>query len=622
MELFAEHPCVILTGETGSGKTTQVPQWCLEYSMAYNENKKDKKTVVCTQPRRMAAKSIAERVAKEMDVFLGEEVGYKYRFVDTTSPETVLKYTTDGTLLRECMTESNLEKYHVVIIDEAHERTVTSDVLMGVLKDILKRRNDLKLLIMSATIDIYKFQTYFNGAPVMKVPGRAYPVEIIYSPLPTNYLEAAVNTVLQIHRKEQIPGDILVFLTGQDEIEETCRMIEWEVEKLGTAVGEVNCIPLYSMQPPEEQQLIYEPAPPNRANGAIGRKIVVATNVAETSLTVDGVVFVVDSGQAKQRQFNPRNRVETLKKTTISKASAQQRAGRAGRTRPGKCYRLYTRAKYEAMPENATPEIMRFNLGSIVLQLKKYGFDDLGRFDFMDMPDPATIKRAEELLTNLGAVDDNGKLTTVGEIMSEFPLEPQLAKIIIAGCLEYKCADEILSIAAILSDGKSCFINAKKSKEKAKAARKVFIHEDSDHLTLLNVYNEFVKHRNQSWCRQHFLNYKTLVDVELVREQLQAIVDRLSLKRESTSKYSSDYYTNIKKALISGYFMQVANMVGYKYRTKKDYTEVYLHPSSCIEYARRPPWVIYDELVETTKNFLRTVTAVQPEWLISIAPRY
>lgn len=457
MQKLADNQTIVLVGETGSGKTTQIPQWCVEYATS-----KGTKKVSCTQPRRVAAMSVAQRVSEEMDVVLGQEVGYSIRFEDCSCQKTVLKYMTDGMLLREAMSDPMLENYQVILLDEAHERTLATDILMGVLKEVIRQRPDLKLVVMSATLDAGKFQQYFDNAPLMNVPGRTHPVEIFYTPEPErDYLEAAIRTVIQIHMCEEIEGDILMFLTGQEEIEEACKRIKREIDTLGPDVGDLKCIPLYSTLPPNLQQRIFENAPPKKSNGAIGRKVVVSTNIAETSLTIDGVVFVIDPGFAKQKVYNPRVRVESLLVSPISKASAQQRAGRAGRTKPGKCFRLYTEKAYKnEMQENTYPEILRSNLGTVVLQLKKLGIDDLVHFDFMDPPAPETLMRALELLHYLGALDDDGNLTDLGAIMAEFPLDPQLAKMLIASC-NHNCSNEILSITAMLSgkEGRGILFN-------------------------------------------------------------------------------------------------------------------------------------------------------------------
>jgi len=414
--------------------------------------------------------SVATRVAEEMDCQLGNEVGYSIRFEDCSNEKTVLKYMTDGMLLREAMSDPLLENYNIVLLDEAHERTLATDILMGVLKQVITKRDSLKIVVMSATLDAGKFLTYFDDAPLLNVPGRTHPVEIFYTQEPErDYLEAAIRTVLQIHVGDEVEGDILVFLTGQEvsqhaihafsnlisiflqEIEEACKRIKREVDNLGPDVGEVKCIPLYSTLPPNMQQRIFEPPPPNKPNGLIGRKVVAATNIAETSLTIDGVVFVIDPGFAKQKVYNPLIRVESLLVSPISKASAQQRAGRAGRTKPGKCFRLYTEKTYKTeMEENTYAEILRSNISSVVLQLKKLGITDLVHFDFMDPPAPETLMRALELLNYLGALDDEGDLTELGSVMAEFPLDPQLAKMLIASC-EYNCSNEALSITAMLS---------------------------------------------------------------------------------------------------------------------------------------------------------------------------
>ncbi|XP_076367849.1 DEAH-box helicase 15 isoform X1 [Tachypleus tridentatus] len=619
LDLLNTNQIVVLVGETGSGKTTQIPQWCVEYL----RNKfVGKKGVACTQPRRVAAMSVAARVAEEMDVMLGQEVGYSIRFEDCSSAKTVLKYMTDGMLLREAMSDPLLETYGVVLLDEAHERTLATDILMGVLKQVITQRADLKIVVMSATLDAGKFQHYFDNAPLMNVPGRTHPVEIFYTPEPErDYLEAAIRTVIQIHMCEEAEGDVLLFLTGQEEIEEACKRIKREVDNMGPEVGELKCIPLYSTLPPNLQQRIFEPPPPKKPNGGIGRKVVVSTNIAETSLTIDGVVFVIDPGFAKQKVYNPRIRVESLLVSPISKASAQQRAGRAGRTRPGKCFRLYTEKAYKTeMQDNTYPEILRSNLGSVVLQLKKLGIDDLVHFDFMDPPAPETLMRALELLNYLSCLDDTGELTELGSVMAEFPLDPQLGKMLIASC-DNNCSNETLSITAMLSVPQ-CFVRPNEAKKAADEAKMRFAHIDGDHLTLLNVYHAFKQnHEDPQWCYDNFVNYRSLKSADNVRQQLSRIMDRFNLRRSSTDFTSKDYYINIRKALVSGFFMQTAHLerTGH-YLTMKDNQIVQLHPSTCLDH--KPEWVIYNEFVLTTKNYIRTVTDIKAEWLIKIAPNY
>lgn len=617
IKVTSEHQCVVLVGETGSGKTTQIPQWCLDLVLLGR-----RKHVCCTQPRRVAAMSVAQRVADEMDVVLGQEVGYSIRFEDCSSSRTALKYMTDGMLLREAMTDPLLDRYGVILLDEAHERTLATDILMGLIKEVVKQRPDLKVIIMSATLDAGKFQNYFDNAPLLTVPGRTHPVEIFYTPEPErDYLEAAIRTVVQIHLCEEQEGDVLLFLTGQEEIDEACKRVKREVDNLGPEVGDMKIIPLYSTLPPNLQQRIFETAPPKKANGAVGRKVVVSTNIAETSLTIDGVVFVIDPGFSKQKVYNPRIRVESLLVSAISKASAQQRAGRAGRTRPGKCFRLYTEKAYKSeMQSNTYPEILRSNLGTVVLQLKKLGIDDLVHFDFMDPPAPETLMRALELLNYLSALDDDGDLTELGSMMAEFPLDPQLAKMVIAST-DHNCSNEALSIVAMLSV-QQVFMRPNDAKKAADESKMKFAHIDGDHLTLLNVYHAFKQnHEDVQWCYDNFLNLRSLKSADNVRQQLARIMDRFNLKRTSTDFNSREYYINIRKSLVTGFFMQIAHLerTGH-YLTVKDNQVVQLHPSTCLDH--KPEWVLYNEFVLTTKNYIRTCTDVKAEWLVKTATNY
>ena len=624
-----ENQFVVVEGETGSGKTTQIPQFLVDANFCIP----GKTCIACTQPRRVAATSIAQRVAEEMDVPLGKEVGYTIRFEDVSDPKrTILKFVTDGMLLREAMTDPLLLRYSVIVLDEAHERTLATDVLMGLLMEILPKRTaasehgELKVVIMSATLDAQKFQEYFYNAPLLKVPGRTFPVEIFYTAAPEpNYVEAAIRTVIHIHQCEG-PGDILVFLTGEQEIEQACEEIRMKSMNLGMDMPELVVVPLYSSLPPQQQKKIFDPAPGPRVVGGLpGRKVVVSTNIAETSLTIDGIVYVVDPGFSKQKVYNPRIRVESLLVSPISRASARQRAGRAGRTRPGKCYRLYTeKSFYEDLQETTYPEILRSKMSNVVLTLKKLGIDDLVHFDFMDPPAPETLMRALELLNYLGALDDEGELTELGYQMSELPLDPQLAKLILVSP-EYQCSLEIVTIVACLNVPQ-LFMRPRENPKAADMAKAQFTHPDSDHISMLNAYAEYdiiPEAEKKKWCWDNYINERSMVSVSNVRKQLLGIMQKLQLPLISSDRKGdgSFAFTDIRKALTAGMFMQVAyrQRTG-EYLTAKDNQAVSIHPSSVIN--SRPDWVLYEEFALTTKNYIRTVTVTNVDWLVELAPHY
>lgn len=624
LNMYQKSQVLVFVGETGSGKTTQIPQFVLFDDLPHMQGK----MVACTQPRRVAAMSVAQRVAQEMDVTLGSEVGYSIRFEDVTSQKTMLKYMTDGMLLREAMNDHNLARYSTIILDEAHERTLATDILMGLLKEVVGRRPDLKLIIMSATLDAQKFQKYFTNAPLLAVPGRTHPVEIFYTQEPErDYVEAALRTVLQIHATES-EGDILLFLTGEEEIEDACRKINLEVDEMTREAdaGPMKVYPLYGTLPPAQQQRIFDPAPPPfKVGGRPGRKCIISTNIAETSLTIDGIVYVVDPGFSKQKVYNPRIRVESLLVSPISKASAQQRAGRAGRTRPGKCFRLYTEAAFKKeLIDQSYPEILRSNLASTVLELKKLGVDDLVHFDLMDPPAPETLMRALEELNFLACLDDEGELTALGKLASEFPLDPALAVMLISSP-EFYCSNEVLSLTALLSVPQ-VFVRPAAARKRADEMKDLFAHADGDHLTMLNVYHAFkspaAQDNPKQWCHDHFLSYRALQQADNVRLQLKRIMEREEVELVSTSFEDKKYYENIRRALVAGFFMQVAkkDTSGKTYVTVKDNQSVLLHPSTVL--GQDSEWVVYNEFVLTSKNYIRTVTAVKPEWLIDIAPTY
>jgi len=608
-----DHQIIVLVGETGSGKTTQITQYLHE--VGYSKLGK----IGCTQPRRVAAMSVAARVAQEMGVKLGHEVGYSIRFEDCTSEKTVIKYMTDGMLLKEFLNEPDLKSYSCMMIDEAHERSLHTDILFGLIKDLSRARPDIKIIISSATLEAERFSKYFDDAKIFKVPGRRFPVDIYYTKAPeADYVEASVVTALQVH-VTQPPGDILIFLTGQEEIEAAEESLRQRTKGLGNKIGELIIAPIYSTLPSDMQAKIFEITPPG------ARKIVLATNIAETSLTVEGIVYVIDCGFGKQTSYNPRTGMESLVVTPISKASANQRAGRAGRTAPGKCFRLYTLWSYQNELDDTTiPEIQRTNLGNVVLMLKSMGINDLVNFDFMDPPPFEMLRRALEQLYALGALNDKGELTRLGRRMAEFPLDPLLAKTVIMS-EQYKCVDQIVTICSMLSVGNSIFYRPKDKALHADNARVNFYRPGGDHLALLNVYNQWAEaNYSAQWCYETFIQIRSMRRARDVKEQILEICERVEIdaKDPELSQYEDEQNTNIRKCIAAGYFYNVAKLgKNGMYKTVKNSHSVLIHPSSLL-FKEEPEWVIYHELVLTSKEYMRNVLEVKSEWLLEVAPHF
>ncbi|KAI1725162.1 helicase associated domain (HA2) domain-containing protein [Ditylenchus destructor] len=539
--------CIL--GETGSGKTTQLPQYLYEEGFC-----NDKKRVACTQPRRVAAMSVASRVAEEKGTKLGALVGYTIRFEDCTSEKTLIKYMTDGMLLREFLNEPDLSSYSVIMIDEAHERTLHTDVLFGLVKDIARYRKDLKLLISSATLDADKFSTFFDDAPIFRIPGRRFPVNVYYTKAPeADYLDAAMVSVLQIHLTQPLPGDILVFLTGQEEIETVQESLQERIKLLGSRIKELIVLPIYANLPSDMQVKIFEPTPPN----------------ARKHLNV----------------------------VTISKAAANQRAGRAGRTGPGKCFRLYTNWAYKhELEDQPIPEIQRTNLGNVVLMLLSLGINDLVHFDFLDPPPYETLASALEHLYALGALNHMGKLTKLGRRMAEFPCDPSMSKMIIAS-EKYECSEEIITIAAMLSINAAIFYRPK---------------------AMINVYNKWKETNfNMQWCMENFIQHRTMKRARDIRDQLEGLLERVEIEPKSSTDSVA-----ICKTITSGYFHNLATLdKGGNYKTVKHRHTVQVHPNSSL-FEDRPRWLVYYELVFTSKEFMREVIEIDSRWIAELAPHY
>eukprot|EP00403_Amphidinium_massartii_P006124 CAMPEP_0178378190 /NCGR_PEP_ID=MMETSP0689_2-20121128/4302_1 /TAXON_ID=160604 /ORGANISM="Amphidinium massartii, Strain CS-259" /LENGTH=1033 /DNA_ID=CAMNT_0019998259 /DNA_START=10 /DNA_END=3111 /DNA_ORIENTATION=+ len=607
LEAVRDYQVIVVVGETGSGKTTQLPQYLHE--VGYTKIGK----IGCTQPRRVAAMSVAARVAKELGCKVGHEVGYNIRFEDCTSDKTIIEYMTDGMLLRSFLNEPDMASYAVMIIDEAHERTLHTDVLFGLVKDCARFREDLKLIISSATLDAEKFSEYFDDCPIFNIPGRRYPVDIHYTKAPeANYLDAVVITILQIHLTQSL-GDVLVFFTGQQEIEEATDAIAFKTRGLGTQMGELIVLPIYATLPTDLQAKIFEPTP----DGA--RKVVLATNIAETSITIDNIVFVIDPGFCKQNTFNPRSGMESLKVNPISKASANQRAGRAGRVKPGKCFRLYTKWSFEhELDDDNAPEIQRSNLGHVVLMLKSIGIDDLLHFDFMDPPPPETLMKALEMLYALSALNENGELTKVGKRMSEFPMDPMMSKMLITS-EKYKCVDEAITICGMMGVDGAVFYRPRDKAIHADNARKNFHKLGGDHLTLLNVYNQWQDTDfSLNWCMENYVQNRSMKRARDIREQLVDMIEKVEL--ELTSNIND--IDGIRKAILAGFFYNTARLrKDGTYVTVKHPHTVEIHPTSAL-FGQTPKLVCYHELVLTTKEYMRGVIDVKPEWLMEVAPHY
>jgi ATP-dependent RNA helicase DHX8/PRP22 len=466
--------------------------------------------------------------------------------------------------------------------------------------------------VTSATLDAEKFSTYFYGCPIFTIPGRTFPVEILYTKDPeSDYLDAALITVMQIHLSEP-PGDILLFLTGQEEIDTACEILYARMKSLGPMAPELIILPVYSALPSEMQTKIFEAAPPG------SRKCVIATNIAETSITIDGIFYVIDPGFVKQNCYDAKLGMDSLQVVPISQAQARQRSGRAGRTGPGKCYRLYTEAAYQnEMLPNSVPEIQRTNLANTVLTLKAMGINDLIHFDFMDPPPVQTLITALENLYTLGALDDEGFLTRIGRKMAEFPLEPMLSKMLIAS-VDMGCSEEILTIVAMLSV-QNIFYRPKDKQAAADQKKAKFHQPEGDHITLLTVYNSWRNSKfSNAWCFDNYIQARQMKRAQDVRKQLLGIMDRY---RNDIISCGTNYNL-VRKAIAAGYFRHAAKKDPQEgYKTLVEGTPVYIHPSSAL-HNRNPEWVLYHELVMTTREYMREVIAIEPKWLTEVAPTF
>lgn len=624
LKSIRENDFVVIVGETGSGKTTQITQYLAEDGYI-NDG-----IIACTQPRRVAAISVAKRVADEVNCKVGEEVGYSIRFEDCTSSQTKIKYMTDGMLEVEALNDPLMSKYSVIMLDEAHERTIATDILFALLRDAVKKRNGtLKLIVTSATLDSQKFSRYFDDCPVFHIQGRTFPVKVYYSKTPElDYIEATIDTVVDVHINNP-PGDILVFLTGREEIETCCETIVQKMSVLYQSdpkMSELIVLPIYSAMPSEMQSRIFDSTPPGK------RKVVIATNIAETSITIDGIYYVIDPGFVKVNAYDPKRSMDSLIVQPISRAQADQRAGRAGRTGPGICYRLYTKNAYtKEMTANTMPEILRQNLSHTILMLKAMGIEDILKFGFMDRPREDAILKALEELYILEALDEDGKLTDTGRFMAYFPMEPMLSKTLIKS-FEFGCSYEVIEVISMLSVP-DVFYRPREKRELADKMKQRFDDYNGDHLTLLNIYRKWeVSGFSKDWCTDNFIHEKSMRKAKDVKKQLIRLMETID-RKESGIQLSlvscNNKLEQVRKAFVSGFFKNSAkkstnhghNDEDGVFKTLNDNLSVYIHPSSSLYKVPGVEYVIYHTLVLTNKEYMHCTTKIDPSWLVQYASK-
>ncbi|SEF72078.1 ATP-dependent RNA helicase HrpA [Marinobacterium lutimaris] len=611
LETIRDNQVVVIAGETGSGKTTQIPKICLELGLGCEG------MIGHTQPRRLAARNVAARIAEEMNTELGERVGYQVRFHDQVSESTQVKLMTDGILLAETQHDRFLEQYEVLIIDEAHERSLNIDFLLGYIKRILPRRPDLKVIITSATIDLERFSSHFDNAPVIEVSGRTYPVDIHYRPLHEMEAEdekaldlqqgilAAVDELTQIDRqkKEAGPGDILVFLPGEREIRETADLLR------KAQLRDTEVIPLYARLSLKEQNRVFHGA------RSAGRRIVLSTNVAETSLTVPGIRYVIDPGVARISRYSYRSKVQRLPVEAISQASANQRAGRCGRVAPGTCIRLYSEDDFNNRPEFTDAEIRRTNLAAVILQMLQLKLGDISDFPFVDPPDSRFVNDGFKLLEELGAVDSKRRLSEVGRKLARLPVDPRIARMVIeAG--QYDALKEVMIIASALSvqDPRE---RPHDKRQAADEKHKLYSDDHSDFITLLNLWNLYEEQRGllsqnqlRNWCQKNFISFMRMREWRDVHRQLHLSIKELKLRENAEP---ADY-APIHRSLLAGLLSHIGNLVEKGEYLGARNRRFRIFPGSGL-FKKNPKWVIAAEMLETSRLYAHQVAKIEPEWI-------
>ncbi|KAK4497423.1 hypothetical protein PRZ48_011874 [Zasmidium cellare] len=651
-ESLRQHSILVLSGETGSGKSTQVPQFLLTEPWCTGK-------IAVTQPRRVAAISLARRVAEEMGSPLGasspaSKVGYSVRFDDNTSAGTRIKYLTEGMLLQEMLRDGALSQYSCVVVDEVHERSVDVDLLLGFLKQLLesgKRKKPLKIVVMSATADVESLSRFFstptpkseetsNGTvhgddeefqgfsddeqstpaeksqvSTCRVEGRQYPVKLHYIDKPTeDVVDAALQRIMHLHCKEPMPGDILVFMTGQEIIHGLQKLVEELAGNLPPEYPRLLVLPLFAALPQAAQQRIFERAPPNT------RKVILSTNIAETSVTVPGVRYVVDTGKAKIKQYRNRLGLESLLVKPISKSSADQRKGRAGREAAGQCFRLYTQQSYEELEKDTKPEILRCDLSNAVLKMKARGVDDVFSFPFLTPPNREAMEKSLLQLLLLGTLNEDGKINDIGRKVARLPLTPTLGRIVLeAARPERDCLLEVIDIIACLSV-ENIFLptDTEEAREKALEARSQLHRRQGDHLTLLAAVQAYAAETSdrKRWATTHLISHRAMQNVLNVRKQLTTQCKSLLPNPTVRSTVDEDTQENILKCFLKGYHgNNIARLCPDKtYKTFAGNQTVAIHPSSVL-FGRKVEAVVYNEFVFTTKAYARGVSAIQLKWL-------